>query len=56
MSVVASLGETLNEDVKAVVELKNLDDRIEFADGLVREVVLASGNDSEMLNYTFVAK
>ena len=56
MSVVAYLGETLNEDVKAVVELKNLDERIQFSDGLVREVVLASGNYFEMLNYTFVAK
>ena len=56
MSVVAYLGETLNEDLKAVVELKNLDDRIEFADGLVREIVVASGNYFETLNYTFVAK
>ncbi len=55
LSIVAYLGETLNEDVKAIVELKNLDDRIKSTDGLIRQIILPSGNFFQTLDYTFTS-
>ncbi len=55
LSIEAHLEETVHEDVKAIVELKNLDKRIQSTDGLVREIILPSGNLFQTLDYTFTS-
>ncbi len=52
----AYLSETLKEEVKAVIELKNMDERIKTADGLVREVIVEPENYFKKMDYTFTAR